>query len=250
MSLSFENVIYPAFLYNENRKFDQICLIFKMIGFVFYSRTAIICIDDKLFPWFCMVSCVMLVSICNTLRYEYAFHKIYGTTFQSMDAFNEWKTQQKPHIKQIVDFVEFIIKVVFFYKSFPRTFDFDMYDDDNKFSVCRFSGNLLKVHILVIMGIYTFGALILMCLYMDNAIRLIFSPRQPRDVEILNSVVNQMDAAVVIDNQTECCICLDKNDSPWITARCTHTFHAKCVAEWMKRNPSCPVCRTTLVSTT
>jgi len=246
MSISENN---PAFVYTENRKFNILCLIFKISGFLFYSRTAIICIDDKLFPWFCMVSLIMCVSICNTLRYEYAFYNIYGITFQSMDAFKEWKSQQNPHIKQILDFVEFIIKVIFFYKNFPLSFD--MYDDDKdnkKFSECRFSGSLLKVHILFIMGIYVVGALIFMFIYIDIALRLLFSPRQPRAPEILNNAVNPINALVVIDNQTECCICLDKNESPWMTARCAHSFHAECLTEWMKRNPSCPVCRT-LIST-
>lgn len=269
MSLSFEDAnilrgmaMYPAFVYDEKRKFNKLCLIFKIIGFGFYSRTAVVCVNDKLFPWFCMVSCMMLVSICNTLRYEYAFYKVYGMTFQSIDAFKEWKTQHKPHIKTVLDFIEFLIKVVYLYKSFPLTFD--MYDenDGKKFSECVFIGTLLKVHILVIMAGYSILALLFMCLYTDTALRRMLSSPHPRDAEILNSAVDQMNAqndtvivvepvavAVVIDKEAECCICLDKNDSPWITARCTHSFHTKCVTEWMKRNPSCPVCRTPLIQT-
>jgi len=264
MSLSFEDAnllramsMYPAFVYDENRKFNIVCLIFKISGFVFYSRTAVNCIDDKLFPWFSTVSCMMLVSICNTTRYEYVFYKANGMTFQSMDAFKEWKTQQKPHIKTVLDFVEFLIKVVYLYKSLPLTFG--MYDknDGKKFSECVFSGTLLKVHILVIMAGYSIGILFLTCLYMNAVFHRMLSPRQPRDAMILNSAVNQMNAtldavepiAVVIETETECCICLDKNDSPWITARCAHSFHAKCITVWMKYNPSCPVCRTVLIHT-
>jgi hypothetical protein len=267
MSLSFEDAnllrimsMYPAFVYDEKRKFNQLCLVFKMIGFVFYSRTAVICVNDKLFPWFCTVSCMMLVSICNTLRYEYAFYKVYGMTFQSIDAFKEWKTKQKPHIKTVLDCIEFLIKVVYLYKSFPLTFG--MYDenDDKKFSECVFSGTLLKLHIMVIMAGYSIIALLFMCLYTDIVYRRMWAPRQPRDAMTLNSAVNQMNAqnatvsavqpiAVIIDNETECCICLEKNDKLWITTRCTHSFHATCVAEWMRRNPSCPVCRTNIIQT-
>ena len=267
MSLSFEDAnllramsMYPAFVYDEKRKFNIVCLTFKISGFVFYSRTAVNCINDKLFPWFCLVSSMMFVSICNTTRYEYAFYKIYGVTFQSMDAFKEWKTQQKPHIKTVLDFTEFVIKAVYIYKSLPLTFG--MYDetDGKKFSECVFSGTLLKLHILVIMAGYSIVALLLMCLYTDIALRRMSRSRQPRDAMILNSAVNQMNAqnatvsavqpvVVVIDKETECCICLDKNESPWITARCTHSFHAKCVTEWVKHNPSCPVCRSVIIQT-
>jgi hypothetical protein len=249
--------MYPAFVYDEKRRFDKLCLIFKIVGFTFYSRTAFNCLNDKLFPWFCTVSGMMFVSICNTIRYEYAFYKAYGITFQSMESFKQWKTQQKPHIKTVLDFVEFLIKVVYLYKSFPLTFG--MYDenDDKKFSECVFSGTLLKLHIMVIMAGYSIGALLLMCLYTDIVYRRMWAHLQPRDAVILNSAVNAQNArvsavqpiAVVIDKETECCICLEKNDKLWITTRCTHSFHATCMAEWMKRNPSCPVCRTNIIQT-
>jgi hypothetical protein len=137
-----------------------------------------------------------------------------------------------------------------------------MYDenDDKKFSECVFSGTLLKLHIMVIMAGYSIIALLFMCLYTDIVYRRMWAPWQPRDAMTLNSAVNQMNAqnatvsavqpiAVIIDNETECCICLEKNDKLWITTRCTHSFHATCVAEWMRRNPSCPVCRTNIIQT-
>lgn len=265
MSLSFEDAnllrimsMYPAFVYDEKRKFNQLCLVFKMIGFIFYSRTTVICVNDKLFPWFCIVSSMMFVSICNTLRYEYAFYKVYGTTFQSIDAFKEWKIQQKPHIKTVLDCIEFLIKVVYLYKSIPPL-TFGMYDenDDKKFSECVFGGTLLKLHIMVIMAGYSIVALLLIFICTDIVYRRMWAPRQPRDAAILNSAINAQNArvsavqpiAVVIDKETECCICLEKNDKMWITTRCTHSFHATCVAEWMKRNPSCPVCRTNIIQT-
>lgn len=247
--------MYPAFVYDEKRKFNQLCLIFKMIGFGFYSRTAVICSNDKLFPWFCMVSCMMLVSICNTIRYEYAFYKIYGTTFPSIEVFKAWKTQQKPHIGTIFDFVEFLIKAVYLYKSFPLTFD--MYDenDDRKFSECVFCGTLLKLHIMVIMAVYSIGVLFLMCLYTDVVLRRMASPcphphahPHAHSVMILNdATVQAMSIALIIDAETECCICLEKNDKPWATARCSHSFHATCISEWLQHNPSCPVCRSRFI---
>jgi hypothetical protein len=251
MSLSVEDAdllrAYPAFVYDEKRKFNQLCLIFKMIGFGFYSRTAIICVNDKLFSWFCMVSGTMFVSICNTLRYEYAFYKVYGTTFQSIDAFKSWKTQQKPHIKTVLDCVEFILKAVYFYKSLPLTFS--MYDDtdDKKFSECVFCGTLLKLHVMIIMAGYSVVVLFLTGIYTDFAFRRLSSPRQPMDAQNQNAITAVRPIAIVIDNETECCICLEKNENHWITAHCTHAFHAKCILEWEQRNQSCPICRSNLI---
>lgn len=40
----------------------------------------------------------------------------------------------------------------------------------------------------------------------------------------------------------ECAICLDSNTN-YITA-CNHHFHKKCIEEWYKIKPICPLCRT------
>lgn len=246
--------LYPAFVYDETRKFSRFCLFFKMLGLGFYSTTTVMCINDKRVAWFGMVSTTMLMSICNTIRYEYAFYKVNGTIFQSVEAFKEWKTQQKPHIKQVLDVVEFLVKVVYLSKSLPPVFT--MYDN-NQFSMCELGVTVLNIHILTIMAGWVLFLLFMGCLYGN----ILWNSTQinPRDADILNSAVNQANAqlvasaveppevAVLIDNETECCICLEKNDKQWITTRCTHSFHATCMSEWVKRNPSCPVCRTTLI---
>ena len=46
-------------------------------------------------------------------------------------------------------------------------------------------------------------------------------------------------------NEFTCCICLqDLNRAGNKTSiRCGHSFHRKCIQEWTKRKPSCPICR-------
>ena len=247
--------MYPEFVYDEKRKFNWVCLVLKMLGLGFYSATTFMCMNDKRVAWFGMVSCGMLTSICNTIRYECAFCKINGTTFQSIEAFKAWKTQQKPHIKYMFDFVEFIIKVVYLSKSFPPIFS--MHDNNDQFSMCELGGSVLNIHILTIMAGWVLFLLFLGCLYINILWNSTPRESQPRDADILNSAVNQMNAqlvasappevAVLIDNETECCICLEKNDSPWTTSQCAHSFHATCISEWSKRNPSCPICRSTII---
>ena len=40
----------------------------------------------------------------------------------------------------------------------------------------------------------------------------------------------------------ECTICLSNNKN-LIKLECSHVFHHKCINEWIKINPTCPICR-------
>jgi hypothetical protein len=43
----------------------------------------------------------------------------------------------------------------------------------------------------------------------------------------------------------ECSICLtDLGGMPTRALACAHVFHGNCIAQWIRRNRSCPVCRT------
>ncbi|KAF8776591.1 hypothetical protein HU200_003311 [Digitaria exilis] len=61
-------------------------------------------------------------------------------------------------------------------------------------------------------------------------------------------------AAAAMDGSDDCCaICLQEFDSrpdaeapaaPGLRAMpCSHTFHQRCIGEWLRRNPVCPLCR-------
>ena len=48
------------------------------------------------------------------------------------------------------------------------------------------------------------------------------------------------------ENQPEgvCPICLDKTaNRKVVRLECGHTFHSKCLREWMHNRHNCPVCR-------
>ncbi|KAF7056640.1 hypothetical protein CFC21_064027 [Triticum aestivum] len=49
------------------------------------------------------------------------------------------------------------------------------------------------------------------------------------------------------DTNTTCAVCLaqyaDGDELRWLPG-CRHTFHRLCVDEWLRRRPSCPLCRT------
>lgn len=46
----------------------------------------------------------------------------------------------------------------------------------------------------------------------------------------------------------ECVICLSNSPMNMKMLRCKHSFHKKCIQEWMKKEPLCPLCRDPLFS--
>ena len=49
----------------------------------------------------------------------------------------------------------------------------------------------------------------------------------------------------VTDTDITCNVCIEKLNLKQYkrTLCCGHTFHKKCVDKWIKKNPSCPLCR-------
>ena len=43
-----------------------------------------------------------------------------------------------------------------------------------------------------------------------------------------------------------CTICLDSNNTVFVTTTCNHTFHEKCLTDWKNQKSECPLCRTPL----
>lgn len=53
----------------------------------------------------------------------------------------------------------------------------------------------------------------------------------------------------VRDSELEksCCICLSdiKKEKEYITLSCGHQYHYKCIRDWIRTKPNCPLCRKT-----
>jgi hypothetical protein len=47
------------------------------------------------------------------------------------------------------------------------------------------------------------------------------------------------------EEETECSICIQKNNEPTITLKCTclNFYHKDCIDNWLLVNPSCPTCK-------
>tara|TARA_B110000037_G_C16966559_1_gene443229 strand:- start:196 stop:900 length:705 start_codon:yes stop_codon:yes gene_type:complete len=55
------------------------------------------------------------------------------------------------------------------------------------------------------------------------------------------------DILINTESDTECNICMDNykyKQYKRILPKCNHVFHKKCIDNWLKKNSSCPVCRT------
>eukprot|EP00931_Biecheleriopsis_adriatica_P091702 TRINITY_DN65587_c0_g1_i1.p1 TRINITY_DN65587_c0_g1~~TRINITY_DN65587_c0_g1_i1.p1 ORF type:complete len:443 (+),score=70.23 TRINITY_DN65587_c0_g1_i1:44-1372(+) len=72
-------------------------------------------------------------------------------------------------------------------------------------------------------------------------------PRTPQGVM---DIVEQLE---VVENQTEmeaeCSICAEEFDGQIEVrrAQCGHHFHSECIAQWLLRSPTCPLCRKDLL---
>lgn len=238
-----------SFAYNEKRICTRVCLFMKMGGFAFYMAGATTCasrnatfITTATFIAYCFMLAGMFASICNLTRHEYALYKKYGTMFNSINEFKAWKIQQMPNLKYLFDVIELVIKLCFFMAAWPLTFS--MHDDYGTFSMCELSMTVFKIHVILLCIVYLLVIFAGACLYIKfhSFYSAYTHARSTPDAHI----VHPIESFYFIDDQTECCICLDKNAESWTMTRCAHSFHSKCISNWTQTNVSCPVCRTRL----
>ena len=230
--------MYPAFLYDEPRVFNKVCLFVKTMGFGLYTGGACMCVIQSKQPTMFSSYCIMLVGMfasnCNTARYEYAFHKKCGTMFHSIREFHAWKTQQLPKLSYAFDVVEMLIKLYVIIAEWPLKFTTHN-DETDTFSICELSMTGLKIHIIILFIIYFIAIVFGMCFY------LMIQIRTNEPIETIETI-----ETIEINEITECCICLNRNAKPWTTTRCAHKFHRDCLSTWTRISATCPVCRTNL----
>ena len=66
-----------------------------------------------------------------------------------------------------------------------------------------------------------------------------YSLEEPLD-EALDALVTTL-----FDAPARCTVCLEEFGTSETTfLKCKHHFHSKCIAEWFRKNQSCPICRT------
>ncbi|CAM8939083.1 unnamed protein product [Rhodiola kirilowii] len=98
------------------------------------------------------------------------------------------------------------------------------------------------------------------CMYQIDDIIAIMSEGEPllsrRKTSDAKSLVSKLPTHVAEDPMSSsgcvtetCSICMDHLGSGTMVdkvLRCGHVFHEGCLAEWLSRDLSCPLCRTTI----
>jgi hypothetical protein len=249
--------VVSVFVYNEARSCAKIYIFLKSLGVAFYTSTLTTCsigTNTNTLTIFMLV--VMMCSLVNSMRYEYAHFKKYGQVF-SLYEFEIWKNAQWPRSRLFFSILDMGIKIAFFIEEYPPTFEF--------YNACHIGKSVLKMHIVVLSLLYTLFGIFCTFLFMSfycctytyihpatassapassasasSASSSSSSSSASSQRVIFNTINN---TTTIVDNKTECCICLDKTFQPWTVIPCGHAFHESCISTWINYHDSCPVCR-------
>jgi hypothetical protein len=219
------------FIYDDRRIYAKLYVFFKFIGLIFYLITLSNCYNPNFYIGMIVV---MFLSMINSIRYEYAHFRRYGTQFSSIIEYNTWRNELLPKSLMFFAMIELSIKTAYFVKTYPPDFQFD--------SLCRIGESIFKIHILALFSIYIisgiFSIFILSSFCCNNYLQSVsFINEHNTDPLLISIPLN--------DNQTEeCCICLDiDNSCAWSILPCSHKFHNSCITTWLLTNQTCPICR-------
>ena len=205
------------FVYDDGRIYAKLYVFFKFLGLIFYSVSLPTCYNPD---FYISMIVVMFLSMMNSVRYEYAHFKRYGTIFSSLNEYRTWKKELLPKSKMFFATIELSIKTAYFIKIFPPQFDYN--------NLCEIGESIFKIHILALFSIYVIS--IILSIFILWMIR-----SNSRPVLRLPNITNQTE---------ECCICLDMDNTlVWSILPCGHKFHRTCVSTWLLSHQTCPVCR-------
>lgn len=230
-SSSNENQLLTNFIYDDKRICAKLYVFSKFIGLIFYSVTLLTCYNPDFYIGMIVA---MFLSLMNSVRYEYAHIKRYGTQFSSIIQYNSWEKELLPKSKMFFEIIELSIKIAYFAKIFPPQFYYN--------NLCEIGESILKIHILVLFCVY-----IISCIFSIFLLCLIHYNDYSSNISVVNHhYMNSFLIPIILNNnQTEeCCICLDNdNIYEWSILPCGHKYHTKCVSEWLNTNQTCPICR-------
>ena len=226
-----------GFVYDEKRS-CKICMLFtKFIFFIFHFVSLCMCFEhiEKInIVYYSMTILSIFMSICNNIRYEYGYIKNYGRRFASFPIFMEWNQNRKmPRFTFSLECFENVTHIVFFVKSW--SIGINPFENE-KLIMYRFSCLFLNLYTIIILFMLCCACIVICSIDVSSCI---FSMS---DVNHLH----QPPINVCIDEQKECCICMDCNTQEWVETPCVHSFHRECLHGWTQTNRTCPICRSPL----
>ena len=221
----FWNFNSEVFIYDNKRICSKLYVIFKTIGLIFYAYSLTYCDNNK---YYIGIIVAMFLSVINSMRYEYAHFKHYGTIFNSINDFEEWKNSLYPKSRIFFSMIELLIKIVYFARIFPPVCVFN--------NLCEIGESIFKIHVIIILMIYIIAVII--SIFFLCSFHNIDIAHHSQSIIIPNIIL-------VSNNQNEeCCICMDIGiTNSWSMLPCGHKFHKDCILPWIQTNHTCPICR-------
>jgi len=247
------------FIYKDRRCCSKVYILFKLMGILIYSYTLTSCYNAYR-NFFLSMIIVMGVGLINSARYEYAHIKRFGTIFNGVYEFISWKKTLWPKSRLVISLSELAIKIGYLIKIFPPTFDSLEFDIR-----CEIGTTIFKLHVLGIIILYILSIVFLTSMFMSfwicNRFNTLDVPDSNNNSNISNSSISNSNILLPVTTifpatteqlVNECCIiCLDDNSTSGLSMLiCGHTFHTLCIAKWLEREPSCPICRRSTTTTT
>lgn len=223
------------FTYNENRFYKKTILAIKLFFLSYHFLCVYIDIrnieKNYNFIYYLIAIFTKFLSICNNIRYEIAFSKIMGKTFNTVGDFLLWKKNNELFkFTMVLNSLEMTSHILFFIVT--SGYRYSIEPDYISYSL---SCIILNINAILYM-VFVLFIFIFFC--------LLYIPSHYKSIINTNSVYNiNLSITEKIDINKECCICFDKNTNPWIDLNCKHDFHQICLNEWLKQKRTCPICR-------
>jgi hypothetical protein len=219
------------FVYDEPRTCQKSLLLTKCLFLLFHLLSFSVCfehIEKNKLGYYSVTLLSIFLSTCNKIRYEYAHIKNYGRIFTSLNEFITWKKKQIiPYLKYILDFLEYGFHILFFIQTWSFIIDF------KKSELILYRISCLFLYLYTILNLFIWICYcILICSFG------VFPGWSNKPVRSVHFRIE-----VFVDEDIECCICMDKNSQEWIRTKCNHCFHRECLNNWTNTNNTCPICR-------
>jgi hypothetical protein len=220
------------FIYDEKRSCEKCLLFTKCIFCIFHFVSLIHCfthIEITIIGYYFNTLLAIFICICNNIRYEYVYIKNKGKIFPSYNVFLAWKKEVKmPRITYGLECIEILVHIVFFIQSWSITVE---PFEKNECLLYRVSFVFLYTYTIAILFMW---CCVCICVCTLNVSQHRLFTSQP------------MLTNIIIDEQKECCICMDCNTKEWIETPCVHSFHRECLNGSTQTNRTCLICRNSL----
>jgi len=204
--------------------FDVFCVIYS------YDNIE----KNSLFIHYCIILSTIFLSIINILRIECMY---------STEEYESWKKKSFTNTHNLFLAIENIGKITFLYHLFPM----------EQLNFYTFSIIFLQIRTILLLIILVLS--ILYMIYMQfslHKVKRIIQPIQETQATPATEATQATQAqytTIEFTSLNECSICMEINYNQVIITDCNHEFHKKCLCEWMKNSPTCPICRNQLKET-